>query len=404
MKRLTAFWLSACFLCTISVQAQSFIPERDSSDISLFEYATKIPKRNNVFNLDLEMHASFNTFFTGHKLDEAAFRFNHIKLEATGEVNDRLFYWYRQNLNQGNEGMDLENLPESIEYAMIGYRLNDKFTITLGKQDAAWGGFEYDENPMYIYQFSDMGNNIDIFKAGVNVSYRPVASQELTLSITDAYSNKFAEEYGEGAYSVEADGTKRILEASNHPLTYIFGWNGNFFGDKLQTRWSWGIQTEAKHKYSRMLFLGQKLNLPRVQWYFDYMGVFEGLDRLRIASREGAALLADADHPDAGPGYFSDVHYHSFVTKLNWQFVPQWNLMVKGMYEMASVDNVAAMKDFRKSYGYLASVEYFPVKGEDFRVFLAYTGRKFDYSKECGLQDYNTNRIELGLMYRLKIF
>ena len=267
-----------------------------------------------------------------------------------------------------------------------------------------WGGFEYDENPMYIYQFSDMGNNIDIFKAGVNVSYRPVASQELTLSITDAYSNKFAEEYGEGAYSLEADGTKRILEASNHPLTYIFGWNGNFFGDKLQTRWSWGIQTEAKHKYSRMLFLGQKLNLPRVQWYFDYMGAFEGLDRLRIASREGAALLADADHPDAGPGYFSDVHYHSFVTKLNWQFVPQWNLMVKGMYEMASVDNVAAMKDFRKSYGYLASVEYFPVKGEDFRVFLAYTGRKFDYSKECGLQDYNTNRIELGLMYRLKMF
>ena len=107
MKRLTAFWLSACFLCTIPVQAQSFIPERDSSDISLFEYATKIPKRNNVFNLDLEMHASFNTFFTGHKLDEAAFRFNHIKIEATGEVNDRLFYWYRQNLNQGNEGMDL---------------------------------------------------------------------------------------------------------------------------------------------------------------------------------------------------------------------------------------------------------------------------------------------------------
>ena len=161
MKRLTAFWLSACFLCTISVQAQSFIPERDSSDISLFEYATKIPKRNNVFNLDLEMHASFNTFFIGHKLDEAAFRFNHIKIEATGEVNDRLFYWYRQNLNQGNEGMDLENLPESIEYAMIGYRLNDKFTITLGKQDAAWGGFEYDLDPYAIYEYSDMNEYME---------------------------------------------------------------------------------------------------------------------------------------------------------------------------------------------------------------------------------------------------
>ena len=61
MKRLTAFWLSACFLCTIPVQAQSFIPERDSSDISLFEYATKIPKRNNVFNLDLEILSSPGT-------------------------------------------------------------------------------------------------------------------------------------------------------------------------------------------------------------------------------------------------------------------------------------------------------------------------------------------------------
>ena len=148
---------------------------------SLFEYATKIPKRNNVFNLDLEMHASFNTFFTGHKLDEAAFRFNHIKIEATGEVNDRLFYWYRQNLNQGNESMDLENLPESIEYAMIGYRLNDKFTITLGKQDAAWGGFEYDLDPYAIYEYSDMNEYMDCYFTGVTLGYQPTPSQELRL-------------------------------------------------------------------------------------------------------------------------------------------------------------------------------------------------------------------------------
>ncbi len=62
MKRLTAFWLSACFLCTVPVQAQSFIPERDSSDISPFEYATKIPKRNNVFNLDLGNACFFQYF------------------------------------------------------------------------------------------------------------------------------------------------------------------------------------------------------------------------------------------------------------------------------------------------------------------------------------------------------
>jgi hypothetical protein len=42
----------------------------------LDEYATKIPKRNKVFNLDLEMHAGFNADFFSGKLDEAAFRFN----------------------------------------------------------------------------------------------------------------------------------------------------------------------------------------------------------------------------------------------------------------------------------------------------------------------------------------
>ena len=70
----------------------------------------------------------------------------------------------------------------------------------------------------------------------------------------------------------------------------------------------------------------------------------------------------------------SDVHYTSFITKLNWQFAPQWNLMLKGMYETASVTKVDRFKDFRKSYGYVGSVEYYPVKSQDFRVFLAYVG------------------------------
>lgn len=250
---------------------------------------------------------------------------------------------------------------------------------------------------MYIYEYSDMVNNIDNFMAGVNISYRPIPTQELNINITDAYNNTFADEYGEKATSLEAGGTRRVLEKANHPLSYIFLWNGNFFNNKLLTRWSWGIQTQAKHKYSRMVYLGQQLNLPRLQWYFDYMGAFEGLDRLRIATREAGEILPEEC-------YFSDVHYNSFVTKMNWQFAPQWNLMLKGMYETASVSGVEALKDFRKSYAYMGSVEYYPVKGEDFRLFLAYTGRKYDYSDRCGLKDYNTNRLELGFMFRIKAF
>ena len=183
MKRLTVAWLSAFLLSgsalTSYAQTNSPIPERDSSSVSLFEYATKIPKRNKVFNLDLEMHAGFNADFFSGKLDEAAFRFRGVKIDVTGEVNDRLFYWYRQTLNGGYEGQALENLNESIEYAYIGYKLNERFTLTAGKQDVFYGGFEYDENPLLIYEYSDMNEYSLCYLTGIGLGYQPNESQEI---------------------------------------------------------------------------------------------------------------------------------------------------------------------------------------------------------------------------------
>ena len=150
-----------------------------------------------------------------------------------------------------------------------------------------------------------------------------------------------------------------------------------------------------------MLSLGQQLTLPHLQWYFDYMGAWEGLDHMRIASTEAATYFAEHGLEN---GYLNDVRYHSFITKLNWQFVPRWNLMLKGAYETVSAPKLEPFKNYRKSFLYAASMEYYPVKGQDFRLFLAYIGNKVDYSQRCGLEDYSRNRIELGFMYRLKCF
>ena len=40
----------------------------------------------------------------------------------------------------------------------------------------------------------------------------------------------------------------------------------------------------------------------------------------------------------------------------------------------------------------------------DFRVFLAYLGHRYNFNKACGLDSYNTNRVELGFMYRIKCY
>ena len=62
------------------------------------------------------------------------------------------------------------------------------------------------------------------------------------------------------------------------------------------------------------------------------------------------------------------------------------------------------LKNFRKSYSYIGSVEYYPVKSQDLRFFLAYIGKKVTYKEGVGLDRYNTNRIELGFMYRIKAY
>ena len=79
--------------------------------------------------------------------------------------------------------------------------------------------------------------------------------------------------------------------------------------------------------------------------------------------------------------------------------------MLKGMYETASLRKNEQFKNYRKALGYVGSIEYYPARKQqqDLRLFLAYTGRQYIYSTKSQLSDYNTNRIELGMMYRLKL-
>ncbi len=368
---------------------------------SLAEKVAKLEKKTDAFNLYFNYATSFRVEKNSlNQNPSSGFANKQLRIEMKGNLGDHLFYRFRHRLNKADQARSQDNFSKATDIMMAGWKFNDKLTVQAGKMCQIWGGFEFDENPMYIYQYSDMVDNMDNFMAGVVISYKPIPSQELAVEISDADNDKLSDIYGNLAYSVEAGGKrKRVLQQANHPITYIANWNGSFFDGILNTRWSWGIQTQAQHKYSRMLILGQQLNLPRFQWYVDYMGAFDGLDRLGIATSELKPTFGGKL-----PTYCSDIHYNSFITKANWQFMPQWNLMLKGMYETADVTKTENYRNYRKSFGYMGSVEYYPVKDQDFRLFLAYVGRQFKYSNKSGLKDYNTNRVELGFMYRIKAF
>lgn len=405
MKKIIMMFAALAMTMGANAQGSNIGMGGGDGDIqSIHERITKLEKKNDMFNLYFNYAASFQAEHNSLS-DEWGTKFanKQLRLEIKGNLTDKLYYRLRHRLNKATDAKGEDNFAKATDIMMVGYNFNDKLSVSGGKMCQIWGGFEFDENPMYIYQYSDMVDNMDNFMAGVTVSYKPIPTQEIAVEISNAYNGKFADEYGDEAVVVNND-EAHALQKSKNPLTYIINWNGSFFDGKLNTRWAWGLQTQAKGKYSRMLTLGQQLNLPKFQWYFDYMGAFDDLDRLKIATNELGGALVDADGDALGNAYFGKVHYNSFITKANWQFAPSWNLMLKGMYETASVTKMEQFKNYRKSFGYMGSIEYYPAKQQDFRLFLAYVGRKFDYSTKCGLKDYNTDRIELGFMYRIKAY
>ena len=325
------------------------------------------------------MYFNFQTSLDAERIGEAdlttKFKARQLRLEVRGDLTERIFYRFRHRLNKSNAGASLDNLAKATDLLYAGFRLNEKWLATVGKMCQAWGGYEFDLNPMNIYEYSDFLENMDNFMLGAMITYAPNPNHEFNLQITDVRNSNFANLY--------ATATATIKE-SNTPLAYIFNWNGNLLDGLVQTRWGAGLQSEADGYTNALVMLGTKLNLPKFQVFLDYMMANDQLDRLKFTPRSKAEVVKDAK-------------YNSFVLKAEYQPAPEWNIFAQGLYETAN--SSLANNEF-KGIGYFAGVEYLPFKEQDLRFFLAYIGRSRDRNSAVE----NTNRVSVGMMYRIKAF
>lgn len=357
---------------------------------SLAERVLNLEKKQDAFNVFLNFSGAGGVEVGGGN-GKTGFRCKQLRLEIKGNLTDHLYYRLRHRLNKANSAAGQDNFAKATDYMMVGYRFNEQWAVQAGKMCQYWGGYEFDANPMYIYQYSDMVDNLDSPKAGLVVMYKPVSTQELIVEVSNARNENLETAYP----GITVQG----YEDCRAPLAYILNWNGDFAQRTFQTRWSWGLRTLAKRTYSWQMILGQRLNLKKLQCYVDYSYERDDIDRMGIITREAKQLLP------VGNNHFEKVEYHSLVAKADWQFADQWNAYVQGMYETASVrKGVAELKNYRKHYSYFAGVEYYPDKSQDFRVSLSYLGQTFSYNNECGLDGHKESRFELGMMYRIKCF
>ena len=401
MKKLLVFCLAV--LAAVPAMAQGGNTGDGGADgdyISLAKKIAGLEKKSENFNLFVNYTAAYQQSLDPYN---AAFRAKALRLEIKGKFGDHLSYRFRHRLNGSGAARSEDNFAAATDMAMVGWRFNDKFEIQGGKLCQYWGGFEYDENPMYIYEYCDLLDRMEIFFGGVAFVYNPWPSQEFVFNITNTFTGKFADEYVPAAKLV-AGAENHPLTGLNYPFTYIFNWNGSFLDGILKTRWAVGSSSLAKgtgaagsypgELRTYLAYLGQMLHLPTFQFYLDTYFNHEDLDRTRIASD----LFCT-------PGtYLPNVDYASFVAKANWQFAPKWNFIGKVMYENASTED---FRNFRTSLGWVGCFEYYPMDDQDLCFFLAYIRKDRSFSQECGLPAAlagTMSRAELGIMYRIKAY
>lgn len=365
-------------------------------DKTLFEELTNMKKKTDKFNLFLNMQGSFDLNFRDG-LDNGSFKMRQLRIEAKGQITPWLSYRYRQRLNRSNDGSGMmDNVPTSIDYAMIGVKPIEDLTFNIGKQCAAYGGIEFDLNPIEIYEYSDMIDNMSNFMTGLNTIYDLTPTQQLQLQILNSRNGSM-----ESTYGVSPD-----IRPSKLPLVYTLNWNGSF-SDVFKTRWSASAMSEAKDKWLYYLAFGNELTLDKFNMFVDVMYSSEDIDREGIIT----SIVPKDMLGNEEPGYHHafDTRYLSLVAKLNYRFLPKWNVFVKGMYETASVakanEGIEKGK-YRTSWGYLAGIEYYPMK-TNLHFFLTYVGRSYDFTNKAeafGSSNYNTNRLSLGFIYQLPVF
>lgn len=393
IKKNTLIWLLSTFIVP-AVYGSPSQPKDSIGSKSLFEQLTRFEKITNKLNVNLDVQAVFNVDMSTGAAERSAFKINNLRLNVEGNITDRIFYKWTQNLNRSNSPYSLDNTPVSIDCAGVGYHYTPTLSSFFGKQYADFGGFEYDLDPVEIYEYSDMTAYINCFLTGANLMWQMNETQELRFQILNARNGSVEDMYGENL--------PEGFEPAKFPLGYTLNWNGSFFDEMLLTRWSVSIFNEMKRKNVFYYALGNELTVGNFNMYLDFMYSHENIDKLGIVSE----MLAETDStaPRA-----ENSNYLSLVTKLNYRIFPKVSLFVKGMYETASVYKATELLEkgkYRTSWGYLGGIEYYPMQ-ENLHFFVTYIGRSYQYTeraKSLGLQNESPQRLSIGLIYSIPIY
>ena len=360
-------------------------------------YRNIIPgeKQELLKNVDLIMNMQTglrNDFQDGDYMG-TKFKFEQFRLEFKGYVHEKVFFRFRHRYTSDFEPQSIDKIIKGVDFAYLRFDLSEKWQLTFGKTYADWGGFEFDLNPIDIYEYSDIIEMADNFLTGAEIHYHATKNHSFGFQVLDSRTGTFEEIY---------DSVPNI-QASKAPLAVVFNWRGSFFDGKFTTIWSYSLFNEAENMFKNYVALGNQLKLNKFTVTYDFKISMEDLDRTGIISNEV---------PDNIYNYaLKNTLYYSHWLKVDYRFAPKWQISLVGIYDkakwMSDVDPLKTTDDWRTAYTFIPTIEYFPWDDLNLKFYLGYIGRIFDYSdyatSRVGLKDYNTGRAVIGIISPLNI-
>lgn len=395
MKRLL---LSCCILlCSVfsmRAQEQSLI-NADDSIRSLVSRLFPTANPNISAHMNLQFSTSGVANFTEGDLEDASFKLNRVKLEILGSFSKQFSYHFRQSFNKYSNPHSLDNLSSSIEYASVNWKMSDKFTLTAGKQDVAFGGYEYYVNAIKVREYSEFNDNISCYQAGVagRLDFSP--TNELVLQVVNNRSGEDTDTY--------LYGLPEGVEKAKVPILSTVNWNGLFFDRAVQLRYaaSWGQLADGKNLYC--FTAGNIYEKGPVIAYIDVMYSREGLD--------SKGIISDLQNPFiVTPATAQNAEYFTTIANFDYRIHPNWNLYVKGAYETAGIYKTNGLFQkglYRTTWNAQVCVEYFPMRNSELLIFahLLYKGHHLTgRAKALGGVGPDTQRVSIGLVYSIPVF
>lgn len=371
-------------------------------------YKTLIPEAKQGLLKNMTMIANMNFAFRNEFMDgeytQSRFRNEQFRLEFRGQVTDKVFFRFRDRYTRAQTSESIDNLSRSVDMAFVRFDLTEKFSISAGKMCADWGAWEFDWNPIDIYEYSDIVEYADNFLTGVGFTYTPSNKNQFTFQVLDSRTKTFEELYGTNQPN---------FTESKAPLAFVANWRGSLFDGKVKTIWSYSIFNEAQdvngnNANMNYIALGNEFNFGKFRFIYDLKWSDEELDRTGIVS-ETIKASGLYDYSVANTVYIG--HW----VNLRYQVNPKVALTFVGMLDVANwknsyndPSNTTGEEHIRNAWGFIPAVEYFPWSDVNLKFFANWIGRRYDYSdyakNSLGASDYTTGRFTIGFISPLGIF